>query len=52
MGRFNPRSLLAVANYLNIAKKYQLNPVHMALRFVIQNHLRDLQFLELLQMNS
>ena len=33
MGRFNPRSLLAVANYLNIAKKYQLNPVHMALAF-------------------
>ena len=33
MGRFNPRSLLAVANYLKIAKKYQLNPIHMALAF-------------------
>jgi len=36
MGRFNQRSLLAVQNYLSIAKKYEINPVHMALAYCDQ----------------
>ncbi len=36
MGRFNKRSLLAVKNYLNIAEKYEINPIHMALAYCNQ----------------
>ena len=36
MGRFNQRSLLAVQNYLSIAKKYEINPVHLALAYCNQ----------------
>ena len=36
MGRFNQRSLLAVQNYLSIAKKYEINPVHLALAYCDQ----------------
>ena len=36
MGRFNQRSLLAVKNYLSIAKKYEINPVHLALAYCDQ----------------
>ena len=36
MGRFNKRSLLAVQNYLSIAKKYEINPVHLALAYCDQ----------------
>ena len=36
MGRFNQRSLLAVQNYLSIARKYEINPVHLALAYCDQ----------------
>ena len=36
MGRFNQRSLLAVQNYLSISKKYEINPVHLALAYCDQ----------------
>ena len=36
MGRLNQRSLLAVQNYLSIAKKYEINPVHLALAYCDQ----------------
>mgnify|MGYP001256302016 FL=1 len=36
MGRFNKRSLLAVQNYLNVAKKYEINPIHLALAYCDQ----------------
>ena len=36
MGRFNRRSLLAVKNYLGVAKKHEINPIHMALAYCDQ----------------
>ncbi len=36
MGRFNKRSLLAVKNYLGVAKKFEINPIHMALAYCDQ----------------